>query len=94
MYACAPPDTSIIIRGELGLGVRLHLRLVLNRQPSPGLGMVVLSHLLEHTHVMVNLHQVLDLDGPKLSSKFILVSLEWLDIVACLTSTYRRTSNY
>ena len=50
VHAWAPQHISLAVRGELGLGVWLYLDIVLNRQPHSGLGMLILCHVVDHTH--------------------------------------------
>ena len=64
-HAWAPQYLSVVVRGELGLGVWLYLDLVLNRQPYSGVGMLVLCHFVDHTYVVIHTHKDFEQDGPK-----------------------------
>ena len=65
LQAQAPQHLSLVVRGELGLGVLLYLDLVLNRQSHSSLGMLTICHFLDHTLIVIHIHKILHHDRPK-----------------------------
>ena len=49
-HARVPTNLSLVVRGELGLGVWQYVDLVLIRQPHSVVGMLILCHFVDHTH--------------------------------------------